>query len=174
MKKIILSVVIVLFGASLFSCKRAPKKDEVWEAYSEAQKNFQHETYKVMSSKLPDDSELLAKYRDYSLVGIEEQKMKFNYVLTHHPERIIRDKKLYDFVHFEWTNADREALHKSNPEAAELEKRRSELWREIRPHWDQLRERMEIVYKSEEYNKIQKQHRIRSREFEDMLKKEHD
>lgn len=169
MKKFIFSVLITLFVALLFSCKEAPVRDELWDAYSDTLNNFQHNTFKVMSAQLPEESQLLAKYRDYNLLQLEEKTMKFYYFLEHHPERIIRNQKLYDFVNLKWANEDRKVLHKSMPESAALERRIFGLWREIEPDWEILRKKMETVYQSDEYKAMQKQHGKRLREFEDRL-----
>ncbi len=170
MKKFIFSFLIILFVALLFSCRKAPIRDELWDAYSDTLKKFQYNTFKVMNAQLPEESQLLAKYRDYSLLQLEEKTMKFYYLLEHHPERIIRNQKLYDFVNLKWTKEDQEALHKSIPESAALERRIFSLWREVEPDWENLREKMETGYQSDEYKAMQKQHGKRLREFEDRLK----
>ena len=171
MRRFFLYLVIVLMALWVFSCKTASKEDEVWEAYNTALVKYQHESYRVMSTQLPEESQLLAKYRDYSLIGFEEKTARFNFLLKNFPERIIRDKEIYGYVNFEWTNQDRVAFHESNPEAAELEKRRLSLWQEIEPQWTRLQERMKTVYISEEYKEIQIPHRNRLKEVEVMLNK---
>jgi len=121
----------------------AAAKDMAREKAAAAQKRFQQDMYDMMASRWHHLEGLTAMQRDLQLALIEAQTLRFYFLLQHHPEKIVRDQGISDFLNFDWSDEDDEHLRDDNSEYGELQKRIHKLRGRSDGHaqWPEAREK---------------------------------
>lgn len=118
--------------AGLSECVPARSSDtdpleKVWTAYTEAQRQLQSELADFLITRRPDLRESALLNRDLQLALIDRRSLEFRYLLSHHPEAIVKNQGISKFVNFSWTEENQNALLRMNPEYQAVRKRVEEL-----------------------------------------------
>jgi hypothetical protein len=96
--------------------------EALWKDYVVAQKRLQFDLSRLLSNDWPDFQGIASLQRDQEFAMIELHNMRFEYLLSFDPDRLVYKDGLDGFVGFEWTVADNEALQDSNPDYLKLER----------------------------------------------------
>jgi hypothetical protein len=144
---------------------------EARTAYTKAQRQWQQDLADFLSNRRPDLKKLIFVSRDLQLAMIERRSLEFSYLLKTHPERIVRDSGISQFSNFDWTDQDGDALRRSNPDYALLEKRVQVLRQrnDGDPQWPALRAAYQSLAKEAEYQQVYGRFQQRVKEAEKLL-----
>jgi len=90
--------------------------EKVWTAYTQAQRQFHQELADFFTNQRPDLKDIIQLNRDLQLALIDRRSLEFRYLLSAHPERIVKDHGISRFANFNWTEADQNVLRHSSAE----------------------------------------------------------
>jgi len=96
--------------------------EALWKDYVVAQKRLQFDLARLLSDDRPDLEGVADLQRDQEFAMIELRDMRFQYLLVFDPDRLVYKDGLDEFIDFEWSDADNEALRDSNPDYLKLER----------------------------------------------------
>jgi hypothetical protein len=96
--------------------------EALWKDYIVAQKRLQFDLARLLSDDRPDLEGVADLQRDQEFAMIELRDMRFQYLLVFDPDRLVYKDGLDEFIDFEWSDADNEALRDSNPDYLKLER----------------------------------------------------
>ena len=96
--------------------------EALWKDYAVAQKRLQFDLSRLLSNDWPELQGIAGLQRDQEFAVIELRNMRFQYLLAFDPDRLVYKDGLGEFIDFEWSDADNEALCVSNPDYLKLER----------------------------------------------------
>ena len=96
--------------------------EALWKDYVVAQKRLQFDLSRLLSNDWPELQGIAGLQRDQEFAVIELRNMRFQYLLVFDPDRLVYKDGLGEFIDFEWSDADNEALCVSNPDYLKLER----------------------------------------------------
>lgn len=130
--------------------------ENAWKAYARTQRQFQQELADFFGSRRPDLKDLIQTNRDLQLALIDRRSLEFRYLLSTHPERIVKDQGISRFANFGWTEEDSIALQRANQEYEAVVKRVEELRKRSQSdsQWLALRAAQKALANDAELKKI--------------------
>ena len=166
----------VAFATFMITIVNADTPDEIAKRarreYATAQARWQYDLAELVIRTHPVFETTAIAQRDLQLAYIEQQAVRFEYLLDHNPSRIALTEGLSAFANFEWSDEDNKALIETDPSYAELEKRVSELRKknDEQADWPQFREYFrDTLSKTKEYERLLNEFAQKQKEVEDML-----
>jgi len=144
---------------------------EVWNDYVVAQKRIQVDLFKLIVDKWSDLEFIATLHRDHEVTLVQQNDMKFQYLVATDPGRIVLDKGLYEFTNFDWKESDSDRLRETNPEFGKLEDRLVKINKQMSEHPDQLaiHQRILELMKDQVYNSIMTRYNERLGQLEKSL-----
>src|SRR5437667_12749390 len=96
------------------STNTADSLETAWTAYTQAQRQWQQELADFFANRRPDLKDLIQQNRDLQLALIDRRSVEFHYLVSTHPERIVKDQGISRFANFSWTEEDLAALQRTS------------------------------------------------------------
>jgi len=145
--------------ATVFTTAGDVKPDKLWDRQCSAQRKWQIELAKLLTSTAPQLKELIEIQRDLQLLSLDIRDVKYNYLLRNDPGRITCARDPSEWINFPWSEEDDTRLRVSSPEYAKLEVAKQALHERNQGHasWPELRKLFSTrVQESEEYQALRK------------------
>jgi len=145
--------------------------EKAWTAYTQAQRQFQQELADFFTSRCPELKDLIHENRDLQLALIDRRSLEFRYLLSTHPERIVKNEGISRFTNYGWNEEDQNTLRRSSQEyeaalkrVAELRKRSDEDLR-----WPIFRAAQKALEHDPEFQRIYERQDERTKAAEKLL-----
>lgn len=142
--------------------------------YAAAQEGWQRGLVELVMQISPNFQEIATVQRDLQLAYIEQNTVRFRYLLEHDSNRIILTNGVSQFVNFEWSDKDTKALIESNPKYVQLQKQIVELEKKNNQELDWPKFRTwfrDALSKSGDYKTLLSDLQTKRKEVEDTLGK---
>ncbi|MCZ6834469.1 MAG: hypothetical protein O7G85_01720 [Planctomycetota bacterium] len=137
--------------------------DPLRQKVSEAQVQFQEQFCKLLLSEAPRIRELVEINRDLQIAYIHRRDMRYEHFWSHDPERINMTDGHMEWLNWDWTEQDEQALFSDSSVYAQLQDRISELkgrnkehpmWPEAREEFSRMKEDTRLKAIEERFQKV--------------------
>ncbi|HTL47576.1 MAG TPA: hypothetical protein VL688_05880 [Verrucomicrobiae bacterium] len=163
--------VFLSLAARAAAAEAPAPQDPAWEYYIKSQKKIQVAFHHLVRLHLHDLKDLIQDSLEYQLAVADQKSERFYYLMTHAPERIVRNQGFNAFVNFPWTGEDEAAIAAGSKVFRKRQKALDKLKQKVEgdPNYQTILTQLSSLSRDNDYQHIQARFRYVPQGVESIL-----